>query len=163
MPYIIDGHNLIPKIPGISLDEIDDENQLIELLQEFCRRERKRVEVYFDNAPPGGARARNFGSVTARFVRQGSTADDAISAKLDRLGGSARNYTVVSSDHAVQAAGRAKRARVLSSEEFAVYLTSVHSNEGQEQGEGTEANLSPQELEDWLQIFNSREEGEIES
>jgi hypothetical protein len=148
MPYIIDGHNLIPKIPGISLDEIDDENQLIELLQEFCRRERKRVEVYFDNAPPGGARARSFGSVTAR---------------LDRLGGSARNYTVVSSDHAVQAAARAKRARVLSSEEFAVYLTSVHFDKGQEQGEGTEANLSPQELEDWLQIFNSGDEGEIES
>ena len=163
MPYIIDGHNLIPKIPGISLDEIDDENQLIELLQEFCRRERKRVEVYFDNAPPGGARARNFGSVTARFVRHGSTADDAISAKLDRLGGSARNYTVVSSDHAVQAAGRAKRARVLSSEEFAVYLTSVHFDKGKEQGEGTETNLSPQELKDWLQIFNSGEEGEIES
>ena len=163
MPYIIDGHNLIPKIPGISLDEIDDENQLIELLQEFCRRERKRVEVYFDNAPPGGARARSFGSVTARFVRQGRTADDAISAKLDRLGGSARNYTVVSSDLAVQAAGRAKRARVLSSEEFAVYLTSVHFDKGQEQGEGAEANLSPQELKEWLKIFNSGDEGEIES
>jgi predicted RNA-binding protein with PIN domain len=163
MPYIIDGHNLIPKIPGISLDEIDDENQLIELLQEFCRREQKRVEVYFDNAPPGGVRARSFGSVTARFVRQGRTADDAISEKLNRLGGSARNYTVVSSDHAVQAAGRSKRARILSSEEFAVYLTSVHFGQGQEQGEGAEANLSPQELDDWLQIFNSGDEGEIES
>ena len=163
MPYIIDGHNLIPKIPGISLDEIDDENQLIELLQEFCRRERKRVEVYFDNAPPGGVRARSFGSVTARFVRQGSTADDAISAKLDRLGGSARNYTVVSSDHAVQAAGRAKRARVLSSEECADYLTSVHFDKGQEQGEGAEANLSPHEVDEWLQIFNSEDEGEVES
>ncbi|MGB7116640.1 MAG: NYN domain-containing protein [Anaerolineales bacterium] len=163
MPYIIDGHNLIPKITGLSLDEIDDENQLIELLQEFCRRERKQVEVFFDNAPPGGARARNFGSVIARFVRQGRTADDAISAKLNRLGGSARNYTVVSSDHAVQAAARAKRARVLSSEEYAVYLTSVRFDNGQEQGKGTEANLSPQELEDWLQIFNSGDEGEIES
>lgn len=162
MPYIIDGHNLIPKIPGISLDEIDDENQLIELLQEFCRRERKQVEVYFDNAPPGGVRARSFGSVTARFVRQGRTADDAISAKLNRLGGSARNYTVVSSDQAVQAAARAKRARVLSSEEFAVFLTSVDFDKGQEQDEDAEANLSLQELEDWLQIFNSNDEGDIE-
>jgi hypothetical protein len=70
---------------------------------------------------------------------------------------------VVSSDHAVQAAARAKRARVLSSEEFAVSLTSVHFDKGQEQGEGTEANLSLQELDDWLQIFNSGDEGEIES
>ena len=71
MPYIIDGHNLIPKIPGLSLQEMDDEQHLLEMLQEFCRRQRKQVEVFFDNAPPGGVRARNLGLVTARFVRQG--------------------------------------------------------------------------------------------
>ncbi|MBP1702274.1 MAG: hypothetical protein H6Q38_1381, partial [Chloroflexi bacterium] len=43
MPYIVDGHNLIPKIPGLSLRAIDDEMQLIELLQEFCRVQRKAL------------------------------------------------------------------------------------------------------------------------
>ena len=37
MPYLIDGHNLIPKVAGLSLKAVDDEMQLIELLQEFCR------------------------------------------------------------------------------------------------------------------------------
>jgi uncharacterized protein len=106
MPYIIDGHNLIPKLPGLELSDIDDESRLIELLQEFCRRQRKRVEVYFDNAPPVERRAQSFGAVTARFVRQGTTADAAIRARLARLGRSARNWTVVSSDQEVQAAAR---------------------------------------------------------
>ena len=36
MPYLIDGHNLIPKL-GLRLDLPDDEMQLIGILQEFCR------------------------------------------------------------------------------------------------------------------------------
>ena len=31
MPYLIDGHNLIPKM-GLKLADLDDEMQLIELL-----------------------------------------------------------------------------------------------------------------------------------
>ena len=37
MPYLIDGHNLIPKVRGLSLQSMDDEMELVELLQEFCR------------------------------------------------------------------------------------------------------------------------------
>ena len=122
MPYIIDGHNLIPKVPGLSLQEMDDEQQLLEMLQEFCRRQRKQVEVFFDNAPPGGVRARNLGSVTARFVRQGATADDAIRKRLGNLGRAARNWTVVSSDQAVQAEARAAQAQSMPSEAFARLL-----------------------------------------
>src|SRR4030066_2207710 len=122
MPLIIDGHNLIPKIPGLTLQAIDDETQLVELLGEYCRRSRRQVEVFFDNAPPGVPRARSFGRVTARFVRAGGPADQSIREKLVRLGKAARNWTVVSSDHQIQAAARAARATVLSAEAFAQEL-----------------------------------------
>ena len=95
MPYLIDGHNLIPKVAGLSLKAVDDEMQLIELLQEFCRIGASRWR-YFDNSPPGQPGSGAFGPVTARFVREGRTADDAIAARLKRLGRSARNWTVVS-------------------------------------------------------------------
>ncbi len=39
--YIIDGHNLIPKLPGRSLRELDDEMALVGLLQTFGRLRRK--------------------------------------------------------------------------------------------------------------------------
>ena len=54
MPYLIDGHNLIPKL-GLRLDSIDDESELIAILQEFSRRERRQVEVFFDGAPAARA------------------------------------------------------------------------------------------------------------
>ena len=155
MPYIIDGHNLIPKIPGLSLDALDDEMQLVEMLQEYCRRQRKQVEVFFDNAPPGGVRARNFGRVTARFVRQGTTADAAIRSRLGRLGRSARNWTVVSSDRGVQSAARAAQARCLASEDFAGMLLDALGETQADPGAGEDAMLAPEELDDWLQLFGA--------
>ena len=125
MQYLIDGHNLIPQVPGLSLSEIDDEAQLIHRLQVFCQQKRCSLEVYFDNAPPGFAAERKFGRITAHFVRQGTTADAAIQARLLRAGKAARNLHVVSSDRQVQAAARAAHAGVISSEDFARELVSV--------------------------------------
>ena len=108
MPYLIDGHNLIPKIAGLSLGDIDDEMQLVEQLQEFCRLQRKQVEIHFDNAPAGQPRVRIFGPVTAHFTRAGKSADQSIRSTLTRLGRAARNWTVVSSDRGVQAPAQAR-------------------------------------------------------
>jgi hypothetical protein len=157
MPYLIDGHNLIPKVPGLSLQQMDDEQHLVEMLQEFCRRQRKQVEVFFDNAPPGGVRARNLGSVTARFVRQGTTADSAIRRRLANLGRSARNWIVVSSDQAVQAEARAAHSQVMPSEAFARLLTQALDDSWVDQGEAVETVLNPEEVDDWLQLFGSDE------
>jgi hypothetical protein len=159
MPYIIDGHNLIPKIPGLSLQDLDDEIQLVKMLQEFCRINRKQVEVFFDNAPPGQPVARNYGSVVARFVREGGTADRAIHNKLKRLGGEARNWTVVSSDREVQVNARNLRSKVISSEVFAQQLMEV-LGESAESTPESQNELSPQEVEDWMQIFGLDEDDE---
>ncbi len=119
MPYLIDGHNLIPKL-GLRLDALDDELALIERLNEFCRLSRRgQVEVYFDNAPPGSILTRRYGQVTAHFVRRPVIADQAIRSRLDRLGHSARNWTVVTSDRELQGGSRSRGAKVVSSEEFA--------------------------------------------
>lgn len=152
MPYIIDGHNLIPKIPGLSLSDVDDENRLIELLQEFCRRRRKKAEVYFDNAPPGQLRARNFGTVVAHYIRSGRTADDAIRDRLQRLGRAARNWSVVSSDRAVQVAAKTAKAQAISSERFVDQLLEIDDGKLRS-GEIEDSGLSTDEVDDWLEIF----------
>src|SRR5215216_6083127 len=121
MPYMIDGHNLIPKL-GLRLDAPDDEMELIQVLQEFRRRTGKDLEVYFDGAPASHAGSRKVGTITAHFVRLGTTADNAIRTQLRRLGKGAKNWTVVSSDRQVQAEANAVRAEVVSSETFAALL-----------------------------------------
>lgn len=153
MPYLVDGHNLIPKL-GLRLDAPDDEMELVARLQEFCRLHRKRVEVYFDGAPPGQAGTRDLGAVKATFVRAGTTADAAIARRLKSLGAAARNWTVVSSDRQVQAEARAAYAEALSSEAFARLLQQIPRGEATRST--VERPLSPAEVDDWLNLFRSR-------
>jgi len=155
MPYLIDGHNLIPKLPGISLSDVEDELELVARLQQFCRASRRKVEVYFDKAPLGYAGLRNFGMVTAHFVREGVTADRAIAARLRGMKKGAANWTVVSSDHEVQASARAARAQILSSEEFARLLQEAESKTGPKGEEKSDHSMSDREVEEWLRIFKS--------
>lgn len=129
MVILIDGHNLIPHVPGLSLSDPDDEMQLVQLLQDYCRKRRKTVEVYFDRAPVGQFGERRFGQVNAVFVREGITADEAIMARLKALGRSARNAQVVSSDRQVQQAARAVHARVVTAQEFSADLQTLMTEE----------------------------------
>lgn len=152
MPYLIDGHNLIPKL-GLRLDSMDDEMELVTILQEFCRLDRKQVEVFFDGAPTPHAGTRKLGPVTAHFVRLGTSADDAIRKRLKTLGKSARNWTVVSSDRQVQAEARAAFAEVISSEAFAGTLKQARDSTPKPSGE---RKLSSQEIDDWLKLFEER-------
>ena len=152
MPYLIDGHNLIPKL-GLHLDSPDDELDLVGLLQEFARLSRHSVDVYFDGAPTGHAGIRKFGRVTAHFVRKGTTADSSIKARLRRLGHAARNWNVVSSDHEVQNAGRAAKAKVTSAEKFKNTFRKTCQTTSKSSGEKT---LSPEEVDEWLKLFRSK-------
>jgi len=158
MPYLIDGHNLIPKIRGLSLENLDDEQQLIQMLQEFCRLQNKNVEVFFDKASPGGTKAHTYGKVIARFVREGSSADQAIHRKLVQLGRAARNWTVVSSDHAVQVEARAAQAHVMPSEAFADLLLLTIDERKNDSGGGFDKEMSKNELDEWLDLFGEQKE-----
>ncbi len=152
MPYLIDGHNLIPKL-GLRLDSPDDEMELVGILQEFSRLSRREAQVYFDGAPAGEARTQRFGKVTAHFIRLGSTADAAMKAELKRLGHAARNWTVVTSDREVQGAARAVHAGVLSSEEFARRLKQLRQAPDRPTGD---RELSSEEILEWLKLFDKR-------
>ena len=150
MPYLIDGHNLIPKL-GLHLDSPDDELELIVLLQEYSRLSRREAEVYFDGAPVGEAGTKKFGAVSAHFVRLGLTADSAIQARLKKLARAARNWIVVSSDHEVQNAANSAHAGVVSSEEFAGHLKRLQHSVSKPVGE---KELSSEEVEEWLKLFD---------
>lgn len=152
MPYLIDGHNLIPKM-GLRLDSPDDEAELIAILQEFCRLERRQVEVYFDGAPAPHAGTRKFGSVTAHFVPLGTTADNAIRARLQKMGRTAKNWTVVSSDRQVQADARAAQAEIMSSDAFVGNLKYARNYAPKPTND---KKLSTREVDDWLKIFEER-------
>ncbi len=151
---LIDGHNLIPKIPGLHLDDLDDETKLLEILLEYCRLAKTRAELFFDKAPAGYAPKTNYGYIHVHPVRAGLIADDAIIAFLRASGKSARNMAVVSSDHRVQVEARALHAGVITSEEFSAAIRRVLSSPQAEQA-AREKLLSPEEIERWEELFRS--------
>jgi uncharacterized protein len=152
MPYLIDGHNLIPKL-GLRLDSVDDEMELIAILQEFSRLERRQVEVYFDGAPVGQAGTRSFGTVKTHFVLLGHTADNAIRVRLKKMAKDTKNWIVVSSDRQVQADARAHRAQTISSEQFAEELARARASAPKP--DASQRELSSTEVNEWLDIFKS--------
>lgn len=150
MPYLIDGHNLIPKI-GLRLSEPDDEMELIHILQNFSRLKRQPVEVYFDGAPNASAGTRKLGAVKAHFISLTSSADSAMRARLINMAKSAKNWTVVSSDREVQHAAKTHGAKFISAEEFVKLLKETIS--AGDKKNRVEKSVSPKEVEEWLKVF----------
>lgn len=153
MPYLIDGHNLIPKV-GLRLDSPDDELELVAILQEFARIKRQQVEVYFDGAPIGQAGTRSLGTIRAHFVKLGQTADNAIRARLNRMEKDARNWIVVSSDREVQSSARVVHAQYISAEEFVKLLRAAQHSASK--STTAEKKLSSTEVDEWLKFFRDK-------
>ena len=151
MQYIIDGHNLIPNIRGLTLSDLEDEQALIDLLTPFLRAKKSRAMVFFDRAATGQAGQRNLGLIKAVFVPAGQTADSAIAAYIRQLKGASQNHTLVSSDRTVQASARAYHATVLSSQEFSEILQRFYDQDSQ--AAPPEHKLSDEEIKQWEALF----------
>jgi uncharacterized protein len=140
----------------LSISNVDDEIALIKLLQAFSQRVGKKLEVYFDNAPPGYSGPRKYGNVKAIFVRTGSTADEMIRRRLSRLGRDAKNWTVVSSDRQVQVEARGTGAKVISSDDFAHALQATEI--AAEEKVKPQETISQEELDEWLALFSEEKQ-----
>jgi hypothetical protein len=160
---LIDGHNLIPYVPGLSLEDPDDEEALIRLLGEYARRGRHILEVFFDKAPAGQSGTRVYGAVSANFVPARSIADHAIRERLKALRGEARQVLVVSSDRQVQAEARAQGAATRTSAHFAGDLVSSGEKEkaprrpAEKPRKTVEPKLPPDEVQEWLDLFKKNQ------
>lgn len=101
MPILIDGHNLIGRLPSLSLQDPDDEQQLVALLRPYRSRTGKAITVVFD---PGAEfalpQARRQGGIEVVFASQGSSADEVILRRVQRSRDRA-GIVVVTSDRSL--------------------------------------------------------------
>jgi predicted RNA-binding protein with PIN domain len=158
MPLLIDGHNLIGKLPDIKLSDPDDEDKLIARLKRYVAKTGKKAVVVFD--PPRHSEWFTWRddhyeqpNLTVIFAQSGRKADDVIRERIplekDRQG-----LIVVTSDAAV--AGFARQCgvkNVRSSEEFARELQEALSAPAPAEKPG----MSRAELDEWLTIFKEPE------
>jgi uncharacterized protein len=151
---VIDGHNLIPKVPGIRLQDVEDENALVEILNEYCRLSRTQVEVFFDGAPIPDSSPRKSGLAHVHFIRKGLTADDAIIEYVRNQQRPDFMLTVVSSDYRILTAVKGAGASIMTSEAFAIEMRRVFSSPAAQQ-EQKEKRMSDNEIQQWLEEFES--------
>lgn len=148
MPVLIDGHNLIGRLPDLRLDDPDDEAKLVLRLKGYAARTRKRVTVVFDQGLPGGpSLALSGGGVKVVFAPAGGSADDLLMTRIRRAS-QPRELIVVSSDRRVMAAAEARGARVVRAEEFAAQLEVPVLHEGD-----SDVHLSKDEVAQWIKEF----------
>lgn len=161
MPILIDGHNLIGRLSAISLQDPDDEEQLIQLLASHRARMNKKITVVFD---PGGAYAlserRRSGGISVVFASHGSSAD-AVIAQLVRASRDRRGWLVITSDQQLADAVTRLGARVQSAEAFAAELQPASSTADDAERESLPAEKaappSAGEVEAWLALFEERD------
>jgi len=85
MHYLIDGHNLIARVPGLSLADPDDEAKLVQLLKRWAAADtRRKVTVIFDKGLPGGeAKHLSGGGVRALFAPDNRSADALLIRRIE--------------------------------------------------------------------------------
>ena len=119
---LIDGHNLIGQMPGLSLADFDDEEKLVAFLRKHAARKRARIVVVFDSGQPGGrSRHLSGGGVESVFAGSHTNADRILIERIRALK-QPQTWTLVSSDRAIQREAEARRMPVKSSAEFAAEL-----------------------------------------
>ena len=152
MPYLIDGHNLIARLPDIDLDDPNDEAKLVIKLRGFVAMNRKKCTVIFDGGIPGGYSMMSNKSVKVIFASAFHTnADNVIKERIRKIP-DARNWTIVSSDNEVLDYARRYHMRAKTSSEFAQHLQ--HKPRVQDsRGESLHVQVSKDEVDEWLDIF----------
>ncbi len=149
MPILIDGHNLIGRLPALSLEDPDDEEKLVRLLQSYQARTGKAMTVVFDAGEPSARRrTRSAGKIKVVFAPHGSSADQVIVRRVKKTS-HPPDWLVITSDGELAARLESLGARVKSADEFARELDSP----GEEPLAWKEAVPPPEEVNWWLKVF----------
>ena len=164
MHYLIDGHNLIGRMPDIGLDDPHDEIELVLRLRSWSARSRKRrVTVIFDRGLPGGlGRGLSSGKVQVVFASTAQSADSLLIRRINSVK-NPREYTLVTSDNHILRAAEACRMPVLRAGEFVLMLAQSNAKntaESSESGDSSAAEdrqLSDAEVEMWLDLFDGQD------
>jgi len=154
MPLLIDGHNLIGQIPGLSLADPDDEAKLLQWLVRYHWRKKQPITVVFDPgwSPVHISRSRPPAGITVVYAPAGSDADKVL---IDRIAHHAqpKTLTVVSSDRSIVAAAKAVGATVIRAQDFARELICPPEKV---ETEPEDRPLSQEEIQEWLDLFSQR-------
>ena len=164
MHFLIDGHNLIGKMPGLELSDSQDELELILRLKGWVATARNRqVTIYFDGSGLGGYSQRlSSKDIRVIFAPTDKEADDLLMVRLNTLR-NGRNFTLVTSDNRIRNVAKIGGIKVLKSEEFVEREGFDYHKEEKEAKRPSSTEPEPEkdqnpvisdsEVQEWLDLF----------
>jgi predicted RNA-binding protein with PIN domain len=163
MNLLIDGHNLIGQIPGISLADPDDEAKLVMLLRKYAARRRGRqLVVVFDHGVYGHPQQLDGYGVVCYFARSPQDADAQLIRRIARLS-RPREWALVTADRAVARAALDRGMRVIDARAFAAQLASAPDRaKAEPPHEKADIRMSGAELREWMRLFGEEIEEDLD-
>ncbi|MCO5186279.1 MAG: NYN domain-containing protein [Anaerolineae bacterium] len=176
MNYLIDGHNLIGKLPDIKLSDPDDEAKLVlKLINWAAVGDNRRVIVVFDRGMPGIQWARfRSDHIKTVFVADGDSADNWLIQFMKREIRDPRQFTLVTSDNAIVKIARQLRIKQISSDQFGNEMSDELARllQGDQSVADDPAPLKPlprenprqlsdEEVAAWLDLFGGEQQVEL--
>lgn len=159
MVILVDGHNLIPELPSLSLSDPQDERKLIEILSEYARLSRNKIILFLDKRAIGQPFAKTVGTIKIFHADERTSADETIIQYLQKHPPESQRTLVISSDRHVQIQVQSLGAKTQPSEEFARTVVALLQNPPSHKNDRArsklEAPLSPAEMSVWIDVFNS--------
>lgn len=165
MIYLIDGHNLIGKMPDISLKDPDDEEQLALRLRQWAAENKSRhVIVIFDRGVISGLAQRLSNQQVRAFFAPTRTTADALLIKRINEVRNPQQYRLISSDRDIINAAKVRGMRFWKSERFVEMLGPAAESDSAKQTptpppapppptEKEEPQLSQADVAEWLALF----------
>lgn len=151
---LLDGHNLIGRAPGLSLEREEEAREL--LLRRIGAAKgsgRRQVVVVFDGNRPGSAKEGAFGGLRVVYSPEGGSADEEI---LRRVARERRGQaTVVTSDRRLAQRALDLGAAVESCESFLGRLGRDAAGR-RDSAPPAAPRLAPGEVEAWIQAFQGK-------
>ena len=156
--YLIDGHNLIGTglIPGIHLEQEDDEAQLVAWLRARKSYIPGKVVVVFDGGIPGGTSLQlSGGGVTAVFAAQKRTDADTVIRNRARSSKTPKSVIVVTNDAGLRQKLTSTDVALMTARAF---VSLIEENQDKQalaraKSQKEKPHLSGRELDEWMDLF----------
>jgi uncharacterized protein YaiI (UPF0178 family) len=149
MPILIDGNNLLHRLPKDQRSRSAVRTQVLDL----TRHEAMSVTIVFDGPPPAGVPVRESLGKTTVLYSGSRTADDVIIGMLPD-GAAARQWSVITDDRGLADRVRARGAGVRRLAEW------QGRKKQKPRPSKFESKLSSREIQEWEQFFANRESDE---
>ncbi len=159
MDYLVDGHNLIGRMPGLALSDPDDEAKLVDLLGRWTLREpRHRITVVFDGGVYGHPSRLGSSRVRVIFAHLPRNADSVLEKLLQQVK-SPGMTVLVSDDRAITSVAADRGVHVVPCRVFLEQLMQPRAPRSKRPGRARpEPKLPNSEVEAWLKHFGASDE-----